>query len=798
MSHLVQDLAFALRGFRRRPTFAAITVLTLGLGLGATVTVASLIQALLLRPLPFPEADRLVRVMAYMGAEPGHLTQREIEELQRDSRIFETVGAYYLSQYNVTGDGPPEVAPTAISAYPLFEVLGSRFAHGGAFSAEQDFRFQNRVVLSHRFWQRRFGSDPGIVGGTILLDSGSYVVDGVLAPASSFPPGVDLYRQVTDYYGLDGRRHSVLARLRPGASLEQAQQEMTRFGRLWQERFPELNGGVQFGVVPLRDSWVGAARPYLLMLAVAVALVLLIAIVNTANLLLARASERREELAVRISLGASRIHLLRQVLVESIVLATFGGGLGLMIASFGLRFFSGLVQADLPSWMEIRLDPIAFAVAAALVLMSGMLAGLAPALLASRSASGHSMVRTRGATGGPSAGLRGALVTGEIALALILLAGAGLMIRSAFALDRQDLGFASENLFTVRVDPPYWTYNKIEQVTPFFEQALENLRQIPGVEGVAANQNLPLARLDSNSKRVLTLEGQSAEEQEANPFIHLQSVGAGYFEVMKIPMRQGRSFDSGDRQSTQPVVVLSRGLAQRLWPDGALGKRLKLGPPESPEPWMTVVGIAGDVRSERRAGDFSLDLYVSHRQHFTGDTYFALRSSLEATQLTRQVEAAIQSVDPDLPLFDVAPMQERLARVEWQRLVTSRLFSIFALLALALAAGGTYGVMSYHVTLRRQEMGIRQALGAQPRDLLSLIMAQGLRILLRGTLIGVPAGLLLGRLIESLLFGVAATDPLSLFTACFTLALAVLVACLLPALRAARLSPLIAIRGESA
>ena len=791
-----QDLNFTLRGLRRRPGFTLIAALTLAIGMGATVAVASLIQALLLRPLPFPEADRLVRIMAYKGAEPGRLSQREIEELQRESQVFDFVAAYYLSQYNVTGEGAPEAAPCAINTHQLFSVLGARFAHGGSFQAEEDFLRQYRVVLTHGFWQRRFGGDPDIVGSSIVLDGGSYVVDGVLEAGSAFPPGIELYRQVTEYHGLDGRRHSVLARLRPGASLEQARQELERFALLWEERFPELNRGVHFGAVALRDSWVGPARPYLLMLAGAVAFVLLITIVNTAHLLLGRFSERREELAVRLSLGAGRLQLVRQLLVESVVLAVLGGGLGLLLAAVGLRFFTGLIEADLPAWMALRLDPVVLVVTVVLVLVTGMLAGVTPALLSSRCALGPGMRGARGTDGASAAGLRGALVTGEIALALMLLAGAGLMIRSAIALDRQDLGFDAEDLFTVRVDPPYWSYNEIEHLTPFYEQALPRLKQIPGVRGVAANQNLPLAGLDENTKRILTLEGQSAKEQETNPFVHLQSVGPGYFEVMGIPLRQGRSFASTDRQETRPVVVLSRRLARRLWPDGAIGERLKLGPPESEAPWMTVVGIAGDVRSERRTGHASPDLYVSHFQHFTGDTFFALRTSLKVAELRRQVEAAIQAVDPDLPLFDVAPMDERLARVEWQRQATSRLFSIFAVLALALAACGTYGVMSYHVSLRRQEMGIRQALGARPRDLMTIVLRQGLRFLLSGTLLGVLAGLVLGRLIEGLLFGVEATDSLSLSVACLTLSLAAFVACLIPALRASKLNPLTAIRGE--
>ncbi|MEM9557203.1 MAG: ADOP family duplicated permease [Acidobacteriota bacterium] len=793
---LLNDLHFAVRGIRRQPGFTALAALTLALGLGATVAVASLIQALLLRPLPFPEADRLVRIMAYKGAEPGHIAQREIEELQRESRAFESVAAYYLSQYNVTGEGAPEAAPCAINTHQLFSVLGARFALGATFSADEDFRRQYRVVLTHGFWQRRFGSDPDIVGRSIVLDGGSYVVDGVLEAGDAFPPGVELYRQVTEYHGLDGRRHSVLARLRPGASLAQAQQELAQFGSVWQERFPELNRGVHFEAVPLRDSWVGAARPYVWLLAGAVIFVLLIAIANTAHLLLARARERQQDMAVRLSLGAGRFDLVRQSLVDSLVLAVLGGGLGLVLAAAGIRWFDDLVHASLPAWMDFRLDLSVFAAAAALVLVTGVLAGAAPALRSSHAAPGHSLRRARGSAGASSTKLRGGLVTGEIALALMLVAGAGLMIRSAIALDRQDLGFDSEDLFTVRVDPPYWSYNTIEQLTPFYEQALENLRQIPGVLAVAANQNLPLAGLDGHTQRILTLQGQSAQEQEANPFVHLQSVGPGYFDAMGIPLRRGRAFTTGDRQETRPVVVLSQRLADRLWPRGAMGQRLKLGPPDSEAPWLTVVGIAGNVHSERRSGSPSLDLYVSHLQHFTGDTFFALRTSLEGAEMRRRVGAAIQAVDPDLPLFDVASMNERLTRVEWQRQTTSQLFSVFGALALALAACGIYSIMSYHVTLRRPELGIRQALGARPWDLLTVVFRQGVRFLVQGAVLGILGGLALGQLVESLLFGVEATDPANLAVACLVLAVAVFLASLLPALRAARLDPVTAIRGD--
>ena len=799
VNELLQDLRFALRGLRRRPGFAAIVVLTLGLGIGINVAVLSLLQSLLLRPLPFPDADRLVRIQSFKGSEPGNITQREIEDLQRESESFETVAAYYHSHYNVTGDGPPEAAPCAINTHHLFEVFGARFAHGGSFAGEQDFIRQYRVVLTHDFWQRRFGGDPGLVGQSIVLDGGSYVVDGVLAPGTEFPPGVELYRQVTEYHGLDGRRHSVLARLHPGVPLEQAQEELTRFGQIWQERHPELNRGVHFEAVSLRDSWVGPARPYLLTLAGAVLFVLLIAIVNAVILLLARAAERQAEMAVRVSMGAGRSGLIRLLLIESLLLAGLGGGLGMLLASGWLRLFTGFIHADLPAWMEIRLDPILLFAVLALVVICGVLAGLMPALGASRIALNDGLRSgTRGVAGGASGRLHGTLVVAEIALALVLLTGAGLTIRSFLALEQEDLGFDTANLYTVRTDPPYWTYNKTEHMVPFYDQALEKLQGIPGVTGVAANQNLPLAGLDSNSKRVITLEDQSATEQEGNPFVHLQSVSAGYFEVMGIAQYQGRAFTAADRLETEPVAVVSRRLAERLWPsESALDQRLKLGPPESENPWFTVVGIVGDVRSESRSGEASLDLYVSHLQHFTGDTYFVFRTPLGGEDLRRQIETAIQSIDADLPLFDELSMGERVAQVEWQRRATSHLFMVFGLLALALATFGTYAVISYQVARRTHEMGIRQALGARPQDLVTGILRHGLGLFLRGTLVGGIAGLGLVHLVQSLLYDVQALDLPSALGAWFLLLLALVVACLLPAGRAAQLDPSHALRTET-
>lgn len=688
----VSDIRFGLRGLRKKPGFTLAAVLTLALGIGANAAIFQFFHTLLLAPLPFPDAERLVLVEAFKGSEKGRVSQREIQELQAEATIFEDLAAYYHSRYNVSGDGPPEAAACAINTHNLFDVLGAKILHGQTFAATDDFIRQYRVVLGHAFWKTRFGGDPKIVGKSITLDGGSYVVDGVLAPGAEFPAGARLFRQVTEYHGLEKRRHSVLARLKPGVHLSEAQEEMRKFSAKWQQDFPATNTGLEFKIVPLRDYYVASVRPYLFLLLGAVAFVLLIACVNVLNLLLSRIGERYQEMALRNALGAARGRLIRQVLTESLLLAALGGLVGLVLSIWWTRGLAAMVRLDLPGWMKIEVGGTTVLLTVGLSLVVGLASGLMPAFKLSRT----DLAETVRAGGGRvSNRLRGGLVIGEVALALVLLLGAGLLIRSFSNLQNVRLGFEPEQLFTFRTDPPYWNYNKISQLVPFYEQAEERLAALPGVTAVAANQTLPFGGFDENVLRVVTLAGQSTTAQEENPFVQLQAINSTYFDVMGIPLRSGRTFESLDREGGKMVAVTSERLARQLWPDrDPIGQRLKLGPPDSENEWFEIVGVVGDVHSKSLIGTPSSDLYVSHLQFFAGDTFYALRTTRADATFIREIEEAIQAVDADQPIFNIRTMEERVADAEWQRRVASTLILAFALLALLLAAVGLYGVMA--------------------------------------------------------------------------------------------------------
>jgi putative ABC transport system permease protein len=803
----MNDLRSSTRSLVKTPVFSLIVVLTLALGIGANTAVFSFVNGILLRPLPFHEPERLVRIESLRGGHPGGISLRELQDLREQmGGVFAAVTSYRPgAAYNISeGDGPPEEATAALVSRDLFEVLGVPLAHGGPWPPEYDRERSFGVVLSHGFWQRRFGGDPAILGRKITLDAApNYVVHGILPPGFDFPDGVDIHRSpVISPQQLEDRSLRGpygLARLAPGVTHEQARAALEAFGRRLAEQSPDTNRGVGFGLTPLAETYVGEVRPYLLLLLAAVGFVLLIACVNVVNLLLARAVRRDQEIAVRVALGSSRGRLIRQLLGESLLLGLAGGAASLALAALGVRALRALVRADLPSWMEIGLDGRVLAFTLVISLLAGVLAGLAPALQASRPDLG-TLLRQATRGGSDSRGrsrLRRGFVVAEIALACVLLAGASLMVQSFDRLRRVDLGFQPQNLLTFRVALP-WSKYAPEDSIAFYRDLLQRLEALPGVTAAGMASNLPLTHVASGAggdddRPVPVAEGQSVEEQLANPYVNLQRVSPGYFRALGLRPREGRLLAETDRKEALPVAVIDSELASRLWPgQSALGKRLRAGRESST--WREVVGVVPAVRQEALTGSPAYDLYVPHLQAPSVNQYLVLRTTIPPARLIEPATRAVWAVDPDQSNYDVATMEERIADRIWQRRVASVLFTTFAVLAALLAAVGIYGVTSYGVSQRTREIGIRMALGAQRRDTLRLILEETLRLTLAGVATGLVAAFLLTRLMESLLYTVSATDPLTFLLVPLLLIAVALLAGFLPARRGTRIEPLVALR----
>lgn len=803
---MIRDLRHGIRSFARTPLFAVTAIVTVALGVGANTAVFSFVSALLLRPLPFSEPERLVRIDSVRGNEIGKLTPREWEELDRDTDLFEGVAAWYPSQYNVTGAGTPEVLTACMTTANLFRVLGVNLVHGSSWE-EGTHRDRNPVVvLNHEVWRRRFGGDPSIVGRTLPLDFSSYEVTGIAAPGFDFPGSMDIFRAA--YLGSaqnwDVRSLFVVARLRPGVSLDHARQRLALFGDQMKRDYPKTNEGIGFDVRTLRDAYVGEVRPYLLLTLALAGLVLVVACGNVANLLLSRGLARRKELAVRTALGAPRSRLVRQFLAEAGVLAAAGGAVGAGLAYWWIGLMRTWFRVELPSWMTVELDGRVLLFALMATLAAGVAAGVFPAfLLSGTSVEAALRESSRGSSGGRgSARVRNALVAGELALAVTLLVFAGLLLKSFWALQHTGPGFELGPALTFRTDPPWARYNQVEQTAPFYRRALEELSAIPGVTAVAANHSLPLALNQNYGKPTIVVEGQGADEQLHNPFVNVQIVSPNYLQAMGIPLREGRTFHDDDRPHTVPVAVLSRPLARRLFDDASpLGRRVQLPGQlsalnESNASWLQVVGVAEGVRSESLTEEPSLDIYLSNQQHFAGDTYFVLRTSQSPASLSAAVSRAIQRVDPEQPVFDIRPLEQRIYDTVWQRRMAGSLGFCFGALALSLAAIGAYGVLSHVVSQRTREIGIRQALGSSPGGVWWMVVKQGLAPALVGLAVGIAASLIAGRLSSRFRYGVSGHDAAVYAVVALAVVAVSIVACALPAWRASRVSPNVALTSE--
>ena len=741
----MSELRAALRLLRHRPGFCAAVVLTLAIAIAAVTAIFSLVHALILRPLPFPEPDRLVAVEVVVAGSTGRLTLLEYQDLARDTRLFEGWGAYYRSQYNVTGGGPPENLTCTISTSTLFGVLGIAPLHGDIWSAREDFTRQYLVALSHHVWQQRFGGRREVIGSTITLDRAAYRVMGVLPEGFDFPLATDIFRAATDYNAPHVRRYSAVARLRADATLADAQAELDGVAARLARTYPQTSAGVAFRATPLRDAYIGRARPFVWLLAGAVALLLVIAWVNVTNLLVSRAIAQRADAGLRLALGADRRHLVRQSLAEALVLAIIGAALGAGAGIWALHGLMSMVQADLPPWFAIRFDVTALLFTAVASLITALGVGLLPALRVS-SSDIESLLRQQSTRALGSRGqqrARRALLAAQAALATVLLLTAGTFGLALRDLWRVNPGFAPSHLLTFRVDPPFGRYPDIPTTSDFYRRATEALARLPGVLAVGANTHLPFSGRDITPTR-LAVEGQITGRLEDEPLATLQLVDPGYFAAMGVPLLRGRVFERQDIQSTPPVTVVSARTAARLWGDrDPLGRRLRVvwnqtgvGGGGGSDLWLTVVGIVGDVRFTSLERETDLAIYAPHMQLFAGDSYIVVKTGMAPDTLRPQIRAALDQVDPEQSFFEVETMAARVQASVWQQRVAGLVLTVFAGIALCLAVIGTYAVTAEAVASQQAEIAIRLALGSPESRVVGLVFRQWLAPVAGGVLLG--------------------------------------------------------------
>ncbi|HSO74786.1 MAG TPA: ABC transporter permease [Blastocatellia bacterium] len=833
METLWQDLRYGVRMMSKNRSFTAVAIVTLALGIGANTAIFSVVDAVLLRSLPYPAADRLVMLWSTMqsqGVPTSGSALPDYREWRDQNQVFEGLGGFYYGDFNLSGENrEPERVQGAFVTPNFFSVLGVAPAIGRGFLPEEEQFGRHRVVLlSHGLWQRRYGASPEIVGREIDLSGDAYTVAGVMPQGMAFldnTPQVELWRPISFAPGdnMDSRNNHfvyLVGRLKPGVTLQQAQGDTSAIARNIEAANPE-NTGVGAQVVPLGEQLTGDTRTGLLVLLSAVGFVLLVACVNVANLLLARAASREKELAVRTSLGASRSRLIRQLMLESVPLGLIGGGAGLLLAMWGVDAIVSVLPPTLPRYNTIGIDSNVLVFTLVVSLLTISIFGLLPAFQATRSD-----VREGLSDGGRSvtAGrrrsrLRGMLVASEMALALVLLIGAGLMAQSFLKLRSVDVGFSPKNVVTMRIPLPESKYPV--PLTPsspppvalnFYDQLLARVSSQPGVEAAGVSTMLPLGA-GSGWGKFLSIEGRPAPSSlDQVPLVRFSLTSPDYLRAMGISVRKGRAFSEHDTADSQQVAIINETLARRFFADeDPIGKTIWMGPPESllpadaqtPENQFVrreIVGVVADVKGsslEKAPNPEALAPYSQNKQEgWSNALMLAVRTTASPQNAIAAIREQVRALDADQPITNVATMEERLSQSLSQPRFSTMLLGLFASVALLLAAVGIFGVMSYVVTQRTHEIGIRMALGARRIDVLKLVVGHGMRLTVIGLTIGLAASFALTRLMSSLLFGVSATDPLTFLAISMLLASVALLACYFPARRATKGDPMVALRYE--
>ncbi|MDQ3816655.1 MAG: ABC transporter permease [Acidobacteriota bacterium] len=809
MKTLLQDIRYALRVLWKSPSFSLIAIVTLALGIGANTAIFSLVNAVLVRPLKYKEPDRLVMVWedeSALGFPRDTPAPGNYADWKSQNQSFEEMAATDERDYDLTGEGEPEKLPALGVTANFFPLLGVNPALGRNFNAEEDKPGANHVaVISHSLWQTRFGANQSIIGRKVLLNGEPFTIVGVMPQGFQFQtPDTKLWVPIalTSEDLANHNRHylKVVARLKPNVSVAEANADVKGITQRFAASDPNQPEGLSAAVVPLHEQLTGESRRPLLLLLVAVGFVLLIACANIAGVLLSRAAARQREMAVRAALGASRWRIIRQLLTESILLGGAGGVLGLLLAMWSLAFLQQLIPPGIRESTTLTLDLTVLSFTLLISMLAGVIFGLAPALSASKTDLNEALKQGTGRTG-YGAGqrrLRNAFVIAEMALALVLLVGAGLLIQTLSKLRDQYSNMRPESVLTLRTVLSDERYPEHAQRTAFYDRVLERVKNLPGVVAAGYTTSVPLIWKGGSNN--ISLEGRQPEPGVKWNANHRQ-VSPGYFQAIGMTLKQGRLFTEQDNDRAMPVVIINETMARQYWPgENPVGKRFKMGGPNSDAPWMTIVGVVADVKQMSADAPARPEMYmpVSQVPYYSlfAPRDLVIRANTPPTGLVPAVRQAIHEVDPNEPVSDIRTMEEVLEQETSQQRVGMILLAVFAGLALLLASLGIYGVLSYFVVQHVPEIGVRMALGAQAGDVLKLIIGKGMRLVLAGVAIGLAGSFALTRLMKSLLFGVSAFDPLTFAAVAALLVLVALLACYLPARRATRVDPMVALRYE--
>jgi putative ABC transport system permease protein len=806
MTGLRQDLSYALRLLRRTPGFTALSVATLALGIGASTAMFTIVDSVLLRPLSFAEAEQLTVLQPTSGS---RLSPAYLHDWRLESRAFQDIAGWHDVRVNLTGAGAPlEVLADFVTAN-FFAVVRTPAVLGRTFTPGVDLsRVEPEVILSHGFWQRRFAGDPGVIGQAVTLDGGRFTIIGVMPRGfnirttelseSRAEIWLPMPLVAGDRTGMGGSLN-VVARLRPGVTPDQARAELSVIARRIEEAYPSYSRDWGVEVVPLLEATVRDVRLTLVVILGAVGILLLIACANVANLVLSRVVTRQKELAIRLSLGATRRRLLQQFLTESFVLAALGGVLGVLLAVWGTALLVSVLPAgfDLPRAREIGVNLPILLVACLVTILTAILFGVVPSIAAARPVPQSALQEAmRGASGGRSRnGFGNMLIVSEVALALVLLAGAGLLGRSFWALSRVNPGFQPEQVLTMRTTLPASRYDTDDRLRAFSTELLQRIAQQPGVQAVGFVNYLPMSRFGAANR--FEIEGRPEARLEDQKFSWVSVVGGRYFEAMGIPLLRGRFPGEADTERTRPVVVIDEELARRHWPgQDPIGARIAWSTPEGERLSGEIIGVVGGVRWRGMASGPQATTYFWFPQDPGRQLTIVARTLGDPDAMARVVAAQVTDIDRDQPIAELGSMRDFVAADLAQPRFTTLLLGGFSMAALLLAAIGLYGVIAFGVTQRTREIGVRVALGARPGDVLGLVMRRGLLLTGTGLAIGIAMAAALGQLVASLLYGVTARDPATLMAVSLFLSAVAMLATYIPARRATRVDPIVALRVE--